>query len=486
MVTESSIRYILALKLREIRRRSKISLDELSQKTGISKSYITEIEAGLKYPKEGKIFILAKALKVPYDELVSLKIEPSLFPIARMINSGLLNRLPWDLFGIDNHTLFKLFISEPIKSGSIINTISDIILTEEISLDYFFGTAIRSYVELNGNYFPEIEESAIIFKKSILEKKGQNTEELEKILLKNFKLKVIEIELDSLKNLQKNIRSIDLRDEGINIIVLNKNITNQQKKFDLLRYIGIEFLKLNPYSKFYPKIAEVESFNEWINNYKASYFACCILIPTTNLVQDLIKNFNLKKWEPNKFIQMVKKYDVSMETFMHRTSSILPKFFDLKKLFFVKINYYEENNRFEIEKKSQLSNDISSFKINPKMNLCRRWLALNIFEKNNMLNHKFSDKIVVDTQITENIRTKEKFFYITIANKHNNKYSSITIGFEHDSNLENIVSFSNDPKIEKEIVNENCETCPINDCKVRVANFKTPRVVEVSNELNFA
>ena len=52
-----------------------LSLFGLSKLTGLSKSYLNEIEKGKKYPKTDKIVTLSEALEVPYDHLVSLKLD---------------------------------------------------------------------------------------------------------------------------------------------------------------------------------------------------------------------------------------------------------------------------------------------------------------------------------------------------------------------------------------------------------------------------
>ena len=42
--------------------------------TGLSKSYLNEIEKRKKYPKRDKIVLLSEALETTYDQLVSLKL----------------------------------------------------------------------------------------------------------------------------------------------------------------------------------------------------------------------------------------------------------------------------------------------------------------------------------------------------------------------------------------------------------------------------
>ena len=75
MIEEEYIRLIFGLKMRQIRNEKDLSLFGLAKKTGLSKSYLNEIEKGKKYPKRDKILLLAEALDTNYDDLVSLKFQ---------------------------------------------------------------------------------------------------------------------------------------------------------------------------------------------------------------------------------------------------------------------------------------------------------------------------------------------------------------------------------------------------------------------------
>ena len=72
---EEYIKLIFGLKLKQIRTERNLSLFGLSKLSGLSKSYLNEIENGKKYPKPDKIAILSEKLDVPYDQMVSLKLD---------------------------------------------------------------------------------------------------------------------------------------------------------------------------------------------------------------------------------------------------------------------------------------------------------------------------------------------------------------------------------------------------------------------------
>ena len=71
IMEEDYIKLIFGLKLKQIRTDKNLSLFGLSKLSGLSKSYLNEIENGKKYPKPDKIAILSKKLDVPFDQMVS-------------------------------------------------------------------------------------------------------------------------------------------------------------------------------------------------------------------------------------------------------------------------------------------------------------------------------------------------------------------------------------------------------------------------------
>ena len=79
---------IFGLKVKQLRLEQKMSFADFSKETGMSVSYLNEIEKGKKYPKEDKIRILAKALHVSFDELVSSELKYALAPVGELLRSN--------------------------------------------------------------------------------------------------------------------------------------------------------------------------------------------------------------------------------------------------------------------------------------------------------------------------------------------------------------------------------------------------------------
>lgn len=165
MDSPGAIKYIMGLKLRALRMSKGYSFAELSAKTGLSVSYLNELEKGKKYPKGDKILALANLYEVTYDELVSLQVPVAYQPLVDLLNSEILQEFPLELFGLELGQFVDLLSGIPEKAAAFINTLNKFKRNLELNKDYFFQSALRSWQEMHLNYFPEIEAAAIAFRK---------------------------------------------------------------------------------------------------------------------------------------------------------------------------------------------------------------------------------------------------------------------------------------------------------------------------------
>ena len=120
------IKTVFGLKLKQQRQKKNWSLQDLANETGLSKSYLNEIENGKKYPKHDKIIQLSESLKCTYDELVSTKLDKSLTPFTEILQSDFFKEIPLDLFGINKNNLISIISDAPKKVTAFINTLIDI------------------------------------------------------------------------------------------------------------------------------------------------------------------------------------------------------------------------------------------------------------------------------------------------------------------------------------------------------------------------
>src|SRR5690606_38981406 len=79
------------------------------------------------------------------------------------------------------------------------------------------------------------------------------------------------------------------------VLLLNPNLTEQQRAFAVARELGFEVLQLKPrlHTSTWVKVG---SFEEVLNNFKASYFAGALLLNRDRLVQDMQTFFAQPTW----------------------------------------------------------------------------------------------------------------------------------------------------------------------------------------------
>ncbi len=157
MQGDENIRVIFGMKLRQFREQLGYSLKMLAQRTGLSPSYLTEIEKGKKYPKAEKILQLAQALGLSFDDLVSLKLEHELNPLTGLLASPLMQEFPFQLFGVTPRDVIDLVTRAPNEASTLIRTLGEIAGSYDMRVEHFFYAALRSYQETHHNYFDDLE-----------------------------------------------------------------------------------------------------------------------------------------------------------------------------------------------------------------------------------------------------------------------------------------------------------------------------------------
>ncbi|PHN99751.1 DNA-binding protein, partial [Rhodobacteraceae bacterium 4F10] len=234
---EEYIRLVFGLKLKQIRTDKNLSLFGLAKLTGLSKSYLNEIEKGKKYPKTDKIVILSEKLEVPYDHLVSLKLDKNLAPIGEILQSKILKEIPLDLFGIKENNLIDIIANAPAKVNAFISTIIKISQNYNLTRESFFLAALRSYQEAHNNYFEDIETKVTDFIKAyqINPNKPITSKDLEEILIEEYGYTIDSEELSKHQKLSE-LRNIYIP-KNKTLLIYN-DINEAQKTFIFAKEIA--------------------------------------------------------------------------------------------------------------------------------------------------------------------------------------------------------------------------------------------------------
>lgn len=469
-------RILFGLKVKQLRQSQGFSFAGLSKKAKLSVSYLNEIEKGKKYPKPDKIATLAEALGVPVDNLTSYELSKSMAPVGELLQSNFLNELPLDLFGIELSKVVEIIANAPVRVGAFISTLLELSRNYALKEENFYFGALRAYLELHHNYFEDLEEEVSRFAKlyEIPEARPIQETTLRQILEDRFQYKIVDNGLDPYPELEK-LRSVFIAKEKK--LLLNRKLNQVQRSFQFGKELGFEVLQLKERAST-SSLLKGRVFEEVINHSKAIYFSVALHIPHDPVIADLKAFFARPKWDGEAFLSIMKKYEATPEMFYHRLTNILPRFFGMGKLFFLRFLHSPEADVFEIDKELHLSRRHHPHGNGLFEHYCRRWVALSLLKDLFQMQQegKYVDNIV-RAQRSSYMGTSDEYLCLTIARPaypSPDQNVSVTIGILITPEVKERIGFLEDPAIQYREVNKTCERCPVVDCKERA---EEPKVV---------
>ena len=464
-----NLKVIFGMKLRQYREQAGMSLTDFAGKTNLSTSYLTEIEHGKKYPKAEKIARMADVLGRNYDDLVSIRLDEELNPLAGFLGSPLLHNFPYHLFGISQAQVVELLTRQPTEASALVNALIGISEQYNIGVEHLFRSALRSYQELHENYFPEIEKSVDDFVKQaeIVAEPTPTYADLRRIIEGRFNYRLDDVRLKDHPRLLRFRSVLVSKAKGSPVLLINPRMTEHQRKFILAREIGYHVLGLTERAMTSAP-ERVDSFEQVLNDFKASYFAGALLLRRDPVLADIRDFFALTQWSPGVFKSFLDKYEVTPEIFMYRLTELLPQAFGFK-LHFLRFNH--ENNEYRLVKHLNMSQIMMPAGTGVNEHYCRRWLAIRILQD---LNRKKKADVIVDSQVSKFLGSEARFLCIALARRlalNPSATSSVSLGFRWDEQFERVVRFANDPVITRLDIDGTCERCSLSEkeCTDRVA-----------------
>jgi hypothetical protein len=266
-------------------------------------------------------------------------------------------------------------------------------------------------------------------------------------------------EFSSLKHLRSLYHPINRK------LLINKGLNEGQKNFLLGREIAFQWLKIKERPLETPPQSE-KSFEAILNNYRASYFSAALIMPKKNVIPDTRAFASLPKWDEQRFLSFITRYDATPEMIMQRLTNLLPTYFNLQNLYFHR--FLKSNKKYFLTKELHLSGKEYPQANELNEHYCRRWLGIRQIETL----ERNKGKLSAGVQFTRHVDTNNEYFNISIAfqNVSNRKeHISVTIGFLNDRTLSSRIKFLKDPSIQQQLTGATCERCPISDCEVRAA-----------------
>jgi XRE family transcriptional regulator, fatty acid utilization regulator len=356
-----------------------------------------------------------------------------------------------------------------LKVNAFISTLFEIAKHYNLSRERFFLASLRSYQEAHNNYFDAIENDVERFARaySIDLSKKLNEKDLEDILVEEYGYTINNEELTEHKELT-NLRSVFV--PKTKTLLISKEADSSQRMFIYAKEIGYNFLNITDRLYTFSWI-KFDSFDQVLNNFIASYFAGALLIPRKKLVAELKTFFDSKTLNAKVFLKLIAEFTDSPETFYQRLTNILPKYFNLKNLFFLRFNYKPERDDFQLTKELHITNIQEPHANENNEHYCRRWVSIKTLKEITVSdqNHLF------EAQISSYDHTENEYFVLSSATKDPFRYGyfrSIALGIMISPHAQSKIAFLNDSNIKKRKVGVTCESCAIIDCQERVAQPK--------------
>ena len=471
--SEQNLRFILGLKLNQLRKQHRLSLKQLAGRANLAVSYLNEIEKGKKYPKPEKILSLAKALGTTYDELVSLQLGEKLHPLSGVLKSGILQEIPLEVFGLTPTGLLEMMAASPDKISALFDTFVKIARRFDVTVEHLLLAAMRSYVEQNKNYFEDLEQAAAAFrlKHHWGHQPAPDLARLQDHLVRRLGYRLDLTTLAGAPELRE-LRAVALGGGTAHpALLLNPRLGEWQKAFLLARELGYRELGAAEALTTSP-LVKVDSFDQLLNNFRASYFAGALLLDRTLLVDDLRAFFARPQWDGDALVAIKQKYQATPEMFFHRLSQIIPRYFGLEQMYFVRFDHRRGTPEVRIGKELHYQRMHAAHSIGVDEHYCRRWNSLRtLAQLDARLRAGQPGEPLPGAQRIRFYATGDEYFSISLAHPHSHEpglLCCVTIGFLVNDALRAAMKFWNDPVLPVQTVGDTCERCALTDCTERI------------------
>ncbi len=466
---------IFGMKVRQARTEAGLTLSEFASQCELSPSYATEIEYGRKYPRADKIMRMAAVLGKDYDDLVSIKLAPSLSYLESTLSSSIMRRFPFEEFGLEASDLVTPLTREPEKVSALMHAILSIGRKYDLKEEEFLRAALRSYQEIHENYFQDLEDAALAFtteigsKYSLGEQIPTELSVMETILRDEYGYKIDHDSIADDPALQK-YRSIYIEEKQSKTLFINPALRPRQIKFIVVRELGYLFLNLKERS-FASTPTRIDSFQQIVNDFKAAYFGGALMMPRAALLTDMQLFFAQETWQPDRLLSLLDKYAVTPEMLLYRLSELVPEYYGIKLHF---LRFHHVNGRYELIKQLNMNKLIVPSGIGLHEHYCQRWLSVRLLREAPENGELTFDQPYTGIQYSEFVESRDQFLCFGFSRPlvlSPNVNSSVLVGFRVDAELRQVMRFLEDPAIPKAYIHETCERCPLTEdqCHERVA-----------------
>ena len=184
-------------------------------------------------------------------------------------------------------------------------------------------------------------------------------------------------------------------------------------------------------------------------------------------------------------VSIIKGYNCSQETFYQRLTSVLPKYFHIKNLFFIRFTHKENHFEYRLDKELHITQQQAPHANRSNEHYCRRWVSIKTIQD---LEKSTNKKATFHIQISSYVDQKNEYLVLSSATPDPFKKDinrSVSIGLLLSPHLKKKLNFFNGNTFPKKIVGITCETCAVKNCKERAAEpsriEKREKYIEIAN-----
>jgi XRE family transcriptional regulator, fatty acid utilization regulator len=398
-------------------------------------------------------------------------LNEKLNPLSGVLKSGVLDEIPLEVFGLTPTGLLEMMAASPEKISALFDTFVKIARRFDVTIEHLLLAAMRSYVEQNRNHFEDLELAAEKFR---LTHPWAQTAAPDLARLREYLTSVRGYTIDETKSALPaelaNLRAITTGGNGSTPhLRLNPRLGDWQRAFLLAREIGYRELAYAESLTTSP-ILRVDSFEQLLNNFRASYFAGALLLDRKSLITDMRQLFSAPAWEGDALLAIKRRYQATPEMFFHRLSQIVPHQLGLEQMYFVRFDHRRGTPEVRIGKELHYQRMHGTHSIGVNEHYCRRWISHQLLTRLEKNLADDPEAIVAGAQRSRFHGSGEEYFSIALAYPHGLEpglNSCVMLGFHVDETLKSVVRFWNDSALPVQVVGDTCERCGVVDCSVR-------------------
>jgi hypothetical protein len=252
---------------------------------------------------------------------------------------------------------------------------------------------------------------------------------------------------------------------------VNGRLLPTQRAFLLAREVGYRTLGLGARA-ITSSWLKVESFDQVLNNFRASYFAGALLIPEAALVAQLRRFFGARTFEPAALLSALERFGTTPEMLFYRVTELATKHFGLSDLFFVRFQRDADRRHPRLTKVLNLSRVAAPHGVATSEHVCARGPGISILEDPALRRGRGATP--VRAQRSRFRSDGVEYFVVAAARPLALKpgaVTSVSLGFLVDERLRAAARFLDDPKVPRLDVDLTCERCPLTarECAERAA-----------------